>query len=508
MWNAYCLAGCAFWGVIVFLLYSIRTKSKVHIQTMEDFGRRKLVITFLVMLVTILICTMPMGLSPIWNGEQPGHRAQYELMADAILNGHLYIDGYVDPILLEMENPYDPVARNELQVTYYWDHSFYDGHYYMYFGIVPVIMLFLPYRLITGSALASFHATQFFVALFICGVFATFYTLARRFFEKMTFVVYLFLSVAFAVMSTWYSVGCPAMYCTAITSALCMEIWSLFFFIRAVWVEEDEKRCIRLAFFGSLLGALAFGCRPPVALANLLVIPMLVEFLRKRQMSVKLFLRLAFAAAPYIVIGILLMFYNYVRFDNAFEFGQKYQLTLADQSSYGNFFAQFDLVKTINGVLQNFISYTPISKVFPYLSVSNGALFNFPILLFSVIGLLRGEVRKALKEKHIGYFVSEVILLPLLITVIDVAWAPELGERYRMDFYWLMGLACFLIVGFFCMSLPERSQSRFSHGIATWALITVFTCFMLYLVPFDGNYTSMFPEALDKIEKMFRLGMT
>lgn len=74
--------------------------------------------------------------------------------------------------------------------------------------------------------------------------------------------MYLMLASAFSIMSVWYSVDAPALYCTAITGALCMEIWSLFFFMRAVWVEQEEKKSIRLAFFGSLFGALAFGCRP------------------------------------------------------------------------------------------------------------------------------------------------------------------------------------------------------------------------------------------------------
>ena len=507
MINKYFAGGFCFWGVLVLLFYCLRTKSPVHAHTMETFDRKKTVITMIVLAATITICVMPMGLSPIWNGEIPGHRTQYEILAGSILEGHLYIDGYVDPILLEMDNPYDPAAREELQVTYYWDHAFYNGRYYVYFGVVPVVLLFLPYRIITGSALASYHATQFFVALFICGVFAFFYMLSKKFFSKMTFAMYLLLSAAFAVLSIWYSIGSPGQYCTANTSALCMEIWSLFFFTAAVWIEEDEKKSMRYAFWGSLLGALAFGCRPPVALGNLLVIPMLVEFLRKRRFHSKLFLRLVFAAAPYIVIGILLMLYNYVRFDNPFEFGQTYQLTDTDQSSYQDFLTQFDLSKIINGILQNFISYIPVSKSFPYISVGNGAFINFPILLFSVFGLLRREVRNKLKELHIAYLVYGLLLLPLFITVIDVTWAPALGERYRMDIYWLMVTACFIIIGVYYTHLAEQDRKKFSHRMTTWALITLLTCFMLYLVPFDGNYTSFDEEALTNFEKLLKLGL-
>lgn len=37
----------------------------------------------------------------------------------------------------------------------------------------------------------------------------------------------------------------------------------------------------RWAFLGALCGALAFGCRPPVAMVNLLLIPLLITFLRR-----------------------------------------------------------------------------------------------------------------------------------------------------------------------------------------------------------------------------------
>ena len=62
-------------------------------------------------------------------------------------------------------------------------------------------------------------------------------------------------------------------------------------------------------------------------------------------MTFRLLKKLLYAASPYLVIGILLMLYNYLRFDSPFEFGQSYQLTITDQSKYGNFFAQFDLLR-------------------------------------------------------------------------------------------------------------------------------------------------------------------
>ena len=199
------------------------------------------------------------------------------------------------------------------------------------------------------------------------------------------------------------------------------------------------------------------------------------------------------------------MLYNYARFDNPFEFGQAYQLTVADQSAYGDFASQFDLVKVINGVLQNFISYTPISGEFPYISF-NGALVNFPILLFALIGLSREEIREELIRKHFGRFVGWLMILPLFITVATVLWTPRLRERYRMDIYWLMGIVCFIVIGFYSQSLAGLSQRRFSRSICVWALITISTCLLLFLIPYNSNYTEVAPEVLEKFERVLKLG--
>lgn len=505
MINKYFIEGCIAWGIVILLFCLIGAKSRLHLVSIEHLKNAEKVFCISVMIGVILICVLPMGLSPIWNGENPGHRNQYELMAESILEGHLYIDYKdIDSRLLEMEDPYDAAAREEAGIYYHWDHAFYNGHYYMYFGIVPVFLVFLPYRIITGANLTTYHATQIFVMFYICGVFAVLHLLSRKFFPKITLGMYVLLASAFSMMSVWYSVTAPALYCTADTAGICMEVWSLYCFIRAVWDEKDDRKSILYAFCGSIFGALAFGCRPPVALANIAVIPMLVEYVRRRKMSAKLIFRLIFAAAPYVVVAVCLMVYNTLRFNNPFEFGQAYQLTVENQSNYGNFASKFNLKAVWEGVVYNFAAIGSVSGKFPYISY-NGVFISFPILFFIVAGFAVKKVRGYLKQKKLWAVVVAFAALPVVITIMDILWTPFLMERYRMDFYWIMGLLCFMFIGSFQAAMAWGKN--FSRCVSMLGFLTICFCFILFLVPYDGNFTDYYPEKLLEIEKVFTLGL-
>jgi len=437
----------------------------------------KKVIAFFVAVLTILTCVLPMDDLPLWNGEIPGHRNQYELMAEAILDGRIDF-AYGDEAELEtLKNPYDPDERKESGVKYHWDHAYYDGHYYMYFGIVPVFLAFLPYRIITGTALTTFRATQFFTAVIIAGIFSLFWLLSKLFFKKMQFGLYLALSVAFSVMSVWYAAAEPALYCTAITAAIALEIWSIFFFVWTVYLEKRENKQILLAGIGALFGALVFGCRPPIALANIVVIPLLFVFLKEHAFTRKLAGKLALAATPYLLVAAGLMIYNYVRFDNPFEFGQAYQLTVADQSNYSLSINRTQLLRIITETAGNFFAFKSITETFPYFQTSS-VFFNFPMLSLSIVALL-SPVREYAKKTKIWPFLLGLLISVLVITAADVLWSPYILERYRTDIYFLMGISCFLTLGVWY----EESKNKKGLSVLIYALCmaTAVSSFLLYV---------------------------
>ncbi len=485
--------GWAYAATAVMLLFAVRPGSALHRPTVERLGVCKTVCTVLAALCTIVACTKPMDKLPLWNGEEPGHRNQYELMAESILDGHIDLHYDEEDTLAGLENPYDPDQRAQAGVSYHWDHAYYEGHYYMYFGVAPVFLAFLPYRIVTGNALPTYQATQFFVAVFIVGIFMLFHLLSKRFFKKMPFSVYLSLSVAVSAMSVWYAAAEPALYCTAITAAMALQTWSLYFFVRAVYAVTRENRQILLAAIGALLGALVFACRPTIALANVLVIPLLIVFLRQRRFSWGLLGKLTLAALPYLLVGAALMLYNYARFENPFEFGQAYQLTVADQTAYAVKLNKESLMRIANGYLQVFFYVGSWQERFPYINTS-GVFWNFPILLLCATAFRAASLREMRRQKALC-FVLGLFVTVALIVAMDILWTPYWLERYNMDIYFLMGVACFMAVGFWYTTAGQRRRKHLRSAVVVLAGVTVVSAFLLCVYTIGGYY----PEKINEI---------
>ena len=199
------------------------------------------------------------------------------------------------------------------------------------------------------------------------------------------------------------------------------------------------------------------------------------------------------------------MVYNYCRFENPFEFGQAYQLTAFDQSQYGNFFENFSGVRTVNGLLYNFIGFTPIVGDFPYVYY-NSAFVNFPILLIG-FAVFSEKVREKAKEYRMRLLLAILFILPFLITVIQIAWAPGNGsaERYRMDIYCIMTLFAFLVIGFLNEFVPKAKKGVWGMVICLLCLETLMICLLFLLFPDDSNYTQWYPEALSAWRRVIML---
>ncbi len=497
------MIGVAFWTLIVLCGYLCFRKSSLHTLTMDSIGKTQKRIVLLVLAVTMVLAVCPMGLSPMWNGEIPEHRTQYEAMAEALLAGRLDLqyEGYDPAALNQLENPYDFAQREASGIPYKWDHAFYGGKYYMYFGILPTLLLFLPYRVLTGASLTTYHATQIFVIFIILGIFKLLALLCRAFFKKLPFGIYLAFAAAASAITVWYHAVTPALYCTAISSAVMLAIWSLYFFINAVYVETRENRQIALAAVGALLGALVFACRPPIGLSNLAVIPILVVFLKQRKFTLKLLGKLCLAALPYVVVAGALMWYNNARFGSPFEFGQAYQLTVTDQTQYTSLFQSLSVSNLIRGTARHFFRPAMFTATFPYVSYG-GLILNYPILLLSLC-FFKKSVYAGLKQDRMRVTTLTLFLAVLIISAMDAAFSPVMLQRYHTDVSFLLVIGCFIVIGYLYTTMRSEKQAAFTSWLMLACLATSVYCLFLFFVPADFNYTAFFPETVGTLDRVF-----
>src|SRR5262245_19110728 len=71
----------------------------------------------------------------------------YTLLGQGFARGHTYLPVDPSPALLALPDPYDPKANESVRNQ---DMVLYHGRYYLYFGAAPALLLFAPWRLLTG----------------------------------------------------------------------------------------------------------------------------------------------------------------------------------------------------------------------------------------------------------------------------------------------------------------------------------------------------------------------
>ena len=502
-----------FISMLIFFALPVSPFFKIKL---NDKNRIKNALIAFTLIITVVLSVIPMTLNPIWNGEIPDHRAEYEEAANAYLDGHLYIETEEIPQALKnMPNPYDYEARKKIGIGVeptLWDRAYYKGHLYLYFGVFPVLTLFMPYKAITGKPLTTWKATAIFEILSITGFFALFYFLAKKNFKDMRLSTYLFLSAALCFCSFWYLSIFPALYCTAISAGLALEIWSIYFLSRAFLSSSSKKNAF--IFLGALSGALVFSARPTVALSSLIFLPFFISVLfkglKKKPVQDKkrtAAMQLSLIAVPYLFVAISLMLYNFIRFENPFEFGQSYQLTVADQHNYlsggginsmniikGFFILIFDFGKklfTASGKKFPFISRMPVFSLFPILFIG---LFTIPFSL------------KAQKKEPLRLIHTPSVIAPFIIFLSGCIASPVPLMRYTADFTFLFALAAFTGVLFILKRLDKkdiRHSDAFQISLCILSICVFITVFLLQFTKGDSSLADIFPKEITRISNTF-----
>ncbi len=260
----------------------------------------------------------------------------YNLLVQGFRAGQLNLETKVPPGLAQLKDPYDPVANSSYRWNYghpLHDLSYYKGKLYLYFGITPALVLFWPYAALTGHYLLHKDAAVIFFSVgFLAGA-GLLLALWRRYFAGVSFwiIIPCLMALGLANFTPAILRRCDV-YEVAISCGYALTMLAL----AGIWnALHQPRRRGRWLAAASLAYGLAVAARPSLLFGAIILLAPVALALREKQREWPLFLMAA--TVPVVLIGLGLMFYNALRFDNPLEFGQHYQLSAFWQETMQQF---------------------------------------------------------------------------------------------------------------------------------------------------------------------------
>ncbi len=448
----------------------------------------------------------------------PKQNDYFNDLAAGFSKGSLALDLAVPPELIAAKNPYSPAGRPEGIAPH--DVSYYKGRYYLYFGVVPVVTLFWPFRTILGCDLSMTYAAVAYGLGAFCLVAWLWMRVLRDYFPNASLATKLAGLLALGLAGGQLVVGRR-------TSFWEIPIEAGYFHLACMAVAsylalESKKPRLSLGLAGLSLG-LAIGCRPTLVGAGLgLALVVVVVGLRcgpapagtKRLRA--LVLSVLAAGIPFAVVLAALFAYNLARFGDPLEFGLRYQLTASeDQTRVKRFSASYVLFN-----LRTYFLTTPQwGRYFPFVhpvrglarpagyygvEFTYGALAVCPVLwlcgLFPVWVARRGDKGPAALAWF--FLLSAVGTTGLLVCFNSAA------GRYILDFLpWWIWLAVLGIA-----MLEQELMVGGRRGVASAAALlfavgAVFSAFVAFLQSADihGIFKFENPSAYSAVSRWFDL---
>lgn len=413
-----------------------------------------------------------------------GNQISKELV-DAFRAGQISLLDKPSDGILAMENPYDWNARINANVSYKWDHLLYDGKYYSYYGIAPVILLFLPYNIITGHYFPTPASVLLFGGIGILFLSLLFYEFAKRFMPKMKTGVYLSsLMILQFASGIWYCFESPLFYEIAQSAGFCFTVLGFYCLIRSN-VFTADKLSLPSLVLSSVFLSLAVMSRPTTAVyCFCAVLIIILEFFRRKKAEgfPAKYAALFFVCSlvGFVVLGSAQMAYNYARFGSFTDFGIQYSLTINDFTR-----AEFHFDQTLIGFYNYLIAFPVIKPEFPFI-LSNYSTLGVSGYYFTAntnaigiffralpsLGLFRTHsLIKALDKDKRKYalpvLISVCILCPLII--IFSIWESGYGVRYAADFSWQMILGGIFVL--YALKKDRLSEKFFTFSAICACLV-------------------------------------
>lgn len=505
----------------------------------KSFSKSRTLCNFCAFAVTVYSCwcafaVISYKIAPkSWQEEmeqESGNQITQELV-DAFEAGSFSLLKTPEDFLSELENPYDTQARDETGQYYSWDHVYYNDHYYSYYGIAPVILLFMPYHIITGFYFPNTVAILLLSVIGIIGLTLTYLTFTEKWFPDMPAGIVTACHIILMIScGIWYSLGRTDIYEIAIASGFAFFTWAVYFFLKSDILGKGNISLTYTAV-SSLFLALSVLSRPTLALYcicaavfMILAVPKAAGICSssdKKKLINRSSARYLLAAfVPMGCLGIIQMYYNFRRFGSPLDFGIQYSLTINDFTK-SQFHAQFSWMAIYNYLfnIPSFSAEYPFVRTyFQYMNTggyfyadivstlnTSGLFILVPTMFFWFIP---HRALREMPDRRTKILSSAKIGIPcMLIPIIIIAsvWESGYAVRYMADFSFEAIIGSYTIMFFIYLSSKNDSVKK---------LIKYFVCFSLVWVTYTEiiqivnqtfryqEYNYEYPEIAHKLEQL------
>lgn len=509
--------------------------------------------------------------------EMEGSDAYTQLLA-AFSLGQLSLTYPADPRLAQVTNVYDNSELFAKKIPFLWDRAYYNGKYYVYFGVAPLLTIYYPIYLVTGeapcAALAAFIATVYALLGLYFGVTRLIRTLFRQvnplllglslitmalasgsFMMQGLFVFYILpYLLAFAFLGL--TLGCATELYTWVRldrittqrpkhQALNNQVLENQAQLKVSGGRARTLQCCRIKAYGALvvLGLALVGMvtsRPLNLVYQLLLLAPVLWFFLRAAIPVRSKLKAAVCTGIPVLIGaILVMWYNYARFDSIFEFGQFNQLTVFD-THYHKLSLNFELFFSVFyhyffenfNLSANFPYVSPVFGTDPNLGNGSGVFERAGVLFFPFFWALpllwvgyraakqvgnepqglgsRGALGIKWRQRVMLGLCLTVAVVPLLTIAVGINAGFNMRYICDITMVWapLVALACVALD----FSDPSGKQtaaddSALHRAFIYWAVVAacLFTCATMFFLTFSASnvFSSINPELMVELKRFF-----
>ena len=406
----------------------------------------------------------------------------YASLARGFERGKLFMATAPNPELMELPNPYDPSARQGMEIPV--DITYYNGKYYLYWGPVPSLLL-VPVQAILHNRVGDLQL----VFIFTCGIFLLLAILAVYiwgfFFHNlprsMLTISILLIGTASPTLFMLNNFRGARIYEAAITGGQFFLVGGLLFAVIALVKSSPHWS---LALTGSLwalcIGTRLFLVLPICAMVLVLACSWLTTKRRFSEIAAR-----SFSLGLPLLLGFLVLaWYNWERFGSVTESGLYYQLAginlqenydalLGPDYFFQNLYnylihpfgidSQFPFVRVEYGSARAILPSHPLPGLYSSQQIT-GLLSSVPFAAFASIPFILLLIRKLKTRESQGETILPWVVLILggsfmaaFIFLMFFFWS---AMRYLEDF--MPSLLLLSVIGFWqgYESLAAVSSAR------------------------------------------------